>query len=88
MIPCHEKNYINLFYNLLDLQVKIQGRDEEMLQKACQQFLGHSEDDIRNIATETIEGHQRAIIGDMTVEVQQMSYGKYFEGQIRLEFEL
>jgi len=49
-------------------QVKIQGQNIEMLQTACQQFLGKSEVDIRRIAQETLEGHQRAIMGNMTVE--------------------
>jgi len=51
------------------LKVKIQGQNNEMLQTACQQFLGKSENDIRRIAQETLEGHQRAIMGNMTVEV-------------------
>jgi flotillin len=49
-------------------QVKIQGQNEEMLAAACQQFLGKDENDIRRIAQETLEGHQRAIMGNMTVE--------------------
>jgi len=49
--------------------VKIQGQNEDMLQAACQQFLGKSEEHIRQIALETLEGHQRAIMGNMTVEV-------------------
>jgi len=49
-------------------QVKVQGQNEEMLHAACQQFLGKSEDEIRNVALETLEGHQRAIMGTMTVE--------------------
>ena len=47
----------------------MQGGNNEMLQAACQQFLGKREDDIRKIALETLEGHQRAIMGNMTVEV-------------------
>ena len=50
-------------------KVKIQGQNEEMLQAACQQFLGKSDKSIRGIAQETLEGHQRAIMGNMTVEV-------------------
>lgn len=49
-------------------QVKVQGQNAEMLQAACQQFLGKREEDIRRIALETLEGHQRAIMGNMTVE--------------------
>ena len=39
-----------------------------MLHAACQQFLGKTESEIRNVALETLEGHQRAIMGTMTVE--------------------
>ncbi|EEB17629.1 Flotillin-1, putative [Pediculus humanus corporis] len=49
-------------------QVKIQGQNEEMLTAACEQFLGKSENEIQNIALVTLEGHQRAIMGSMTVE--------------------
>lgn len=45
-----------------------------MLQAACQQFLGKSEKDIQRIAQETLEGHQRAIMGNMTVEVSLSTY--------------
>ncbi|KAJ8922360.1 hypothetical protein NQ315_004303 [Exocentrus adspersus] len=49
-------------------QVKIQGQNEEMLLAACEQFLGKSEHEIQHIALVTLEGHQRAIMGSMTVE--------------------
>merc|ERR1712110_264545 len=49
-------------------QVKIQGQNEEMLLAACEQFLGKTEDEITQVALETLEGHQRAIMGSMTVE--------------------
>ncbi|XP_029195561.1 flotillin-1-like [Acropora millepora] len=49
-------------------QVKIQGQNQEMLFAACQQFLGKSPAEIRSVALETLEGHQRAIMGTMTVE--------------------
>jgi len=49
-------------------QVKIQGSSQEMLANACMQFLGKSEGEIQAIALETLEGHQRAIMGNMTVE--------------------
>ena len=35
---------------------------------ACEQFLGKNEDEITQVALETLEGHQRAIMGSMTVE--------------------
>lgn len=49
-------------------QVKIAGQNEEMLHTACQQFMGKSESEIQKIAKETLEGHQRAIMGNMSVE--------------------
>lgn len=45
-----------------------QGQNVEMLRAACEQFLGKSDGEIMNIARETLEGHQRAIMGTMTVE--------------------
>ncbi|NWR63958.1 FLOT1 protein, partial [Bucorvus abyssinicus] len=51
-------------------QVKIQGQNKEMLAAACQMFLGKSESEIAQIALETLEGHQRAIMAHMTVEVR------------------
>lgn len=39
-----------------------------MLSTACEQFLGKAESEIHNIALVTLEGHQRAIMGSMTVE--------------------
>jgi len=64
-------------------QVKIQGQNEEMLCTACEQFLGKSEEEIHNIALVTLEGHQRAIMGSMTVEVSwqthiSINYSKLF----------
>jgi len=41
----------------------------DMLLTACEQFLGKPDSEIRSIARETLEGHQRAMMGNMTVEV-------------------
>jgi len=49
-------------------QVKVQAQHEEMLLCACEQFLGKTEQQIQTIALETLEGHQRAIMGSMSVE--------------------
>lgn len=57
------------FYTLFKFQVKIQGQNEEMLLAACEQFLSKNEEQIQQVALETLEGHQRAIMGSMTVEV-------------------
>lgn len=40
-----------------------------MLAAACQMFMGKSDVEIAHIALETLEGHQRAIIAHLTVEV-------------------
>ncbi|XP_045108945.1 flotillin-1-like isoform X2 [Portunus trituberculatus] len=49
-------------------QVKVQGQYEEMLLAACEQFLGKTEHEVQQVALETLEGHQRAIMGSMSVE--------------------
>lgn len=49
-------------------QVKIESTKMEMLAHACQQFLGRTEAEIKRVIMETLEGHQRAIMGTMTVE--------------------
>ncbi|GFN90193.1 flotillin-1 [Plakobranchus ocellatus] len=49
-------------------QVKVQGGNDKLLQAACELFLGKSERQIQKVAQETLEGHQRAIMGCMTVE--------------------
>eukprot|EP00092_Neocalanus_flemingeri_P034298 GFUD01037300.1.p1 GENE.GFUD01037300.1~~GFUD01037300.1.p1 ORF type:complete len:428 (-),score=120.70 GFUD01037300.1:102-1241(-) len=49
-------------------QVKINGSNDEMLRYAAEQFGGKSTEEVLQICMETMEGHQRAIIGNMTVE--------------------
>jgi len=48
-------------------QIKVKG-DDISIATAAEQFLGKRTDEIRNIATQTLEGHLRAILGTMTVE--------------------
>src|SRR6266540_1889400 len=48
-------------------QIKVKG-DDISIATAAEQFLGKNTDEIRNIATQTLEGHLRAILGTMTVE--------------------
>src|ERR1700756_608472 len=48
-------------------QIKVKG-DEISVSTAAEQFLSKSTDEIKNIATQTLEGHLRAILGTMTVE--------------------
>lgn len=55
-------------------QIKIDGQSEVLLLKACEQFLGQRIHAIENVAKETLEGHQRAIMGSMTVEVHFAYY--------------
>merc|ERR1711872_902412 len=49
-------------------QVKINGSSDEMLSYAAEQFGGKSQDEILQICLQTVEGHQRAIMGNMSVE--------------------
>jgi len=49
-------------------QVKINGSSEEMLTYAAEQFGGKPVNEILQICLETMEGHQRAIMGNMSVE--------------------
>jgi flotillin len=48
-------------------QVKV-ARSEEAIRTAAQQFLGKGDIEIAAVALQTMEGHQRAILGTMTVE--------------------
>jgi flotillin len=48
-------------------QIKVKG-DDVSIATAAEQFLSKGVDDIKNIATQTLEGHLRAILGTMTVE--------------------
>merc|ERR1719158_1611448 len=49
-------------------QCKIQGDNDDMVRTAAEQFGSKGEDEISYIAQETLEGHQRAMMGNMTVE--------------------
>jgi flotillin len=48
-------------------QVKIRGDDVSIV-TAAEQVLSKSQDEIRNVALQTLEGHLRAILGTLTVE--------------------
>lgn len=48
-------------------QIKIKG-DHESIATAAEQFLGKEDEELKRIATQTMEGHLRAILGTMTVE--------------------
>ena len=48
-------------------QVKV-ARGEDAIRIAAQQFLGRRREEVAQVALQTMEGHQRAILGTMTVE--------------------
>jgi flotillin len=48
-------------------QIKVKG-DDISIATASEQFLSKGTEEIKNIATQTLEGHLRAILGTMTVE--------------------
>ncbi|CAG2181120.1 unnamed protein product, partial [Oppiella nova] len=48
--------------------VKIPGHYPDMLSAACEHFLGKSEPQIMDAISETLDGHQRAVIASMSVE--------------------
>ena len=58
----------NTLVSVNPFQVKINGSNEEMLAFAAEQFGGKPVDEVLQICLETMEGHQRAIMGNMTVE--------------------
>jgi len=49
-------------------QVKIMTEDDNYLAVACEQFLGKTEREIKELLLVTFEGHLRAIVGTMEVE--------------------
>jgi flotillin len=49
-------------------QVKINGSNEEMLAFAAEMFGDKTTDEVLTVCLQTMEGHQRAIMGSMTVE--------------------
>ncbi|MBI5778007.1 MAG: flotillin family protein [Planctomycetes bacterium] len=48
-------------------QVKIKGEDQS-IRTAAERFLGRSEEEIKMIALQTVEGHLRGIVGTLTIE--------------------
>jgi len=48
-------------------QVKITSSNEEMLRSAVEQFADKTDQEIQDVARTTLEGHQRAIMGALTV---------------------
>ena len=54
--------------NNILLQVKITSNNEEMLRAAVEQFSDKTQKEIQDVARVTLEGHQRAIMGALTVD--------------------
>ena len=50
------------------LQVKITSSNEDMLRAAVEQFIDKEPKEIEDVAMSTLEGHQRGIMGAMTVD--------------------
>ncbi len=48
-------------------QIKVRG-DDVSIRTSAEQFLSKGPEEIKNIATQTLEGHLRSILGTMTVE--------------------
>jgi flotillin len=62
-------------------QVKV-ARSEEAIRTAAQQFLGKTELEVMDVPLQTLEGHQRAILGTLTVE-EIYSDREKFASQVR-----
>jgi len=60
-------------------QIKVNSMTDQSLDTATQLFLGKPFANIQQVAHETLEGHQRAIIGDMTVEEMFRDKKKFSE---------
>ena len=50
------------------MDVSVNGYDKDSIQVAATHFLGDSERNIKEAILKTMEGHQRQIIGTLTVE--------------------
>ncbi|KNC84728.1 hypothetical protein SARC_03069 [Sphaeroforma arctica JP610] len=65
-------------------QVKVEAKFAEMRAAACQHFMGKNPSEIESIVMQTLEGHQRAIMGTMTVEEIYMDRKKFAEAVYRV----
>jgi len=73
--PMITKNGVPIFVEGV-AQVKVKG-DEVSIATAAEQFLGKTEDEIKNIAHESLVGHLRAILGTMSVEELIQSFDSF-----------
>ena len=56
---------------MFNFQVKVFGDVPELLERAAENFLGKSEEEIGDTVKETLQGHQRSVIVNMNVEVKR-----------------
>ena len=64
--------------------MKINGQNRDMLRAAAEQFGGKEESEIAKVAKETLEGHQRAIMGTMSVEEIYRDRKKFSSGVFKV----
>lgn len=51
---------------IAQVRVMYNEQDNQLLEKACQNFMGRSQTEMENILTSTLDGHLRGIVGQMT----------------------
>ena len=73
--PMITKNGVPIFVEGV-AQVKVKG-DDVSIATAAEQFLGKSDEEIANIAHESLVGHLRAILGTMSVEELIQSFDSF-----------
>jgi flotillin len=73
--PMITKNGVPIFVEGV-AQVKVKG-DDVSIATAAEQFLGKSDEEVANIAHESLVGHLRAILGTMSVEELIQSFDQF-----------
>lgn len=62
----------------------MESKQADMLHHACQQFLGMSDEKIKSVVLQTLEGHQRAIMGACLDHFHFFSSARYPGTQVDL----
>jgi len=60
-------------------QIKVNTQSKDTIRQAAQQFIGKSPHEVMDMFLKTVEGHQRAILGGMTVEEIYKDRNKFAE---------
>jgi len=60
-------------------QIKVNTESKDTIRQAAQQFIGKSQNEVMDMFLKTVEGHQRAILGGMTVEEIYKDRNKFAE---------